>query len=289
MAKEVAISKRIKITKAQQNMLLAVLLAAIVFGAALSISINLIKRIAFNKDVIVAKDQAITGYSDVIKNVGICRKPAGAVYTEDELKRCNPDSIELSQIPGTLRSNILEVLAADPALNSVTKDDGTNCINSSTNKNYTYEELQSIYDDATTEEEMAVASDLIKTCSALRVIPDALPSFRNEEALLSSLNKIFDISGWQPESLMPGDAAFSANEIGVLPIGVNLSIEASSDTTMNVLNNIERSIREFDISNASVEWADDGYLNLGARASAYYVSPTYIVETSKTIRAGDKK
>ena len=60
MAKEVAISKRIKITKAQQNMLLAVLIASVVLGAALSISINLIKRIAFNADVITAKDQAIT-------------------------------------------------------------------------------------------------------------------------------------------------------------------------------------------------------------------------------------
>jgi hypothetical protein len=122
------------------------------------------------------------------------------------------------------------------------------------------------------------------------VIPDALPAFRNEEALLSSLNKIFDLSGWQPESLMPGDSGAQKSDNGLLPIGMNLSIESDSDVTMEVLNNIERSIREFDLNNVNVEWAENGYLNLSARASAYYVEPSTIIETRKTIKAeGDKK
>ena len=289
MAKEVAISKRLKITKAQQNMLLAVLIASIVFGAALSISINLIKRISFNKDVIVEKDKAISEYSRVISGVGVCKKPKGSLYTEEELKRCNPDSITLSEIPGTLRANILQKLAANPALTSVLKEDENSCINSSTGKNYTYDELQELY-LASSEENRAEASDLLKACSALRVIPDALPAFRNEEALLSSLNKIFDLSGWQPESLMPGDSGAQKSDNGLLPIGMNLSIESDSDVTMEVLNNIERSIREFDLNNVNVEWAENGYLNLSARASAYYVEPSTIIETRKTIKAeGDKK
>ena len=289
MAKEVAISKRIKITKAQQNMLLVVLIASIVLGAALAITINLVKRISFNAEVISAKDKAITDYSNVISGVGVCKKPQGSVYTEEELKRCNPENISLSEIPGTLRAKILQELAADPALTSVLKEDEDSCINSSTGKNYTYDELQEIYQSAS-EEERAAASDMLKACSALRVIPDALPAFRNEEALLSSLNKIFDLSGWQPESLMPGDSIAQKNNLGLSAIGLNLSIESNSDVTMEVLNNMERSIREFDLTNVNVEWAEDGYLNLSARASAYYVEPSTIVETTKTIRAeGDKK
>ena len=289
MAKEVAISKRIKITKAQQNMLLVVLIASIVLGAALAITINLVKRISFNAEVISAKDKAITDYSNVISGVGVCKKPQGSVYTEEELKRCNPENISLSEIPGTLRAKILQELAADPALTSVLKEDEDSCINSSTGKNYTYDELQEIYQSAS-EEERAAASDMLKACSALRVIPDALPAFRNEEALLSSLNKIFDLSGWQPESLMPGDSIAQKNDLGLSAIGLNLSIESNSDVTMEVLNNMERSIREFDLTNVNVEWAEDGYLNLSARASAYYVEPSTIVETTKTIRAeGDKK
>ena len=289
MAKEVAISKRIKITKAQQNMLLVVLIASIVLGAALAITINLVKRISFNAEVISAKDKAITDYSNVISGVGVCKKPQGSVYTEEELKRCNPENISLSEIPGTLRAKILQELSADPALTSVLKEDEDSCINSSTGKNYTYDELQEIYQSAS-EEERAAASDMLKACSALRVIPDALPAFRNEEALLSSLNKIFDLSGWQPESLMPGDSIAQKNNLGLSAIGLNLSIESNSDVTMEVLNNMERSIREFDLTNVNVEWAEDGYLNLSARASAYYVEPSTIVETTKTIRAeGDKK
>lgn len=289
MAKEVAISKRIKITKAQQNMLLVVLIASIVLGAALAITVNLVKRISFNAEVISAKDKAITDYSNVISGVGVCKKPQGSVYTEEELKRCNPESISLSEIPGTLRAKILQELAADPALTSVLKEDEDSCINSSTGKNYTYDELQEIYQSAS-EEERAAASDMLKACSALRVIPDALPAFRNEEALLSSLNKIFDLSGWQPESLMPGDAASQKNNLGLSSIGLNLAIESNSTVTMEVLNNMERSIREFDLTNVNVEWAEDGYLNLSARASAYYVEPSTIVETTKTIKAGgDKK
>ncbi|MBR5027263.1 hypothetical protein IKX64_01570 [Candidatus Saccharibacteria bacterium] len=288
MAKEVAISKRLKITKAQQNMLFAVLIASIVLGAALSISINLIKRISFNADVITEKDKAISQYSKVISGVGVCKKPKGSVYTEEELKKCNPESITLSEIPGTLRANILQGLASNPALTSVLKEDEDSCINSSTGKNYTYDELNEIY-QASSEENRAAASDLLKACSALRVIPDALPAFRNEEALLSSLNKIFDLSGWQPESLMPGDSGTQKNSDGLLSIGMNLSVESDSTVTMEVLNNMERSIREFDFNNVNVEWAENGYLNFSARASAYYVEPTTIIETRKTIKAGGNK
>ena len=71
---------------------------------------------------------------------------------------------------------------------------------------------------------------------------------------------------------------------------MNLSIESDSAITMTVLNNMERSIREFDLTNVNVEWSENGYLNLSARASAYYVEPSTVIETRKTIKAGgDKK
>ena len=289
MAKEVAISKRVKITKAQQNTLSSVLIASVIFGAALSITINLFKRITFNAEVIMAKDQAIVSYSKVIKNVGICKAPSGEVYSEDELNRCNPDSVGLSEVPGTLRTNILNSLAADVSLNSVVKEDENSCINPETGHNFTYAELEQNYKSANNAETLARASSLIKTCSALRVIPDALPAFRNEEALLSSLNKIFNISGWQPESLMPDTANPVSHKEGLYPIGVNLSVETDIETSMKLLSNIERSIREFNITNASIQWVDSGLLSLSARAEAYYVKPAKLNEVDKTITAGDEQ
>ena len=289
MAKEVAVGKRAKISEAQQYMLLAVLGASVVLGIAISLTIRFAKQISFNATVIMAEDEAIVAYSDVIKSTGICKSPKGNVYTEDELKNCDPDSIETSQIPGTLRANILENLAANESLNSVPKEASSACINPNTDKNYTYAELNKIYNDASGSAELAAASQLIKSCSALRVIPDALPAFKNEEALLASLNKLFIESGWQPESLSPsGSSSASKLTSGLNTISVNLSVETDTSTTMRVLDNIERSIREFNIERATIEWGSNNTLALQAQATAYYMDESSITETTKTLKAEEQ-
>lgn len=291
MAKEIAIGKRAKISEAQQYMLISVLGAAIVLGTAISLTINFIQRISFNAEVIAAEEKSIASYSDVIKAIGICKSPVGNVYTDEELKKCDPDSIDVSAIPGTLRSNILEGLASNKALNSVPKEATSSCINPETGKNYTFEELNRIYDSANGGTELRDASQLIKSCSALRVIPDALPAFKNEEALLASLNKIFIDSGWQPESLSGQNNSTSADNLakGLYAIPINLLVEADTGTTMNVLNNIERSIREFNIERATIEWVGDNALSLSAQATAYYMNGSSISETKETISTEDKK
>ena len=289
MAKEVAISKRVKITQAQEYMILAVLVAALILGAAIALVINFTKKIAFNAQVIAAEEASVADYSEVIESIGICTKPKGDIYTEEELKKCDPDSIDVDQVPGTLRANILTNLAANQALNSVPKEADSNCINPETGKNYTYAELNKIYDEASGDS-LASAANLIKTCSALRVIPDALPAYKNEEALLSSLNKIFIVSGWEPESLSPSGDSSTTSGSTLHTLSVSLAIEANSETVMTVLNNIERSIREFNFESASIEWSKNNTLNLTARASAYYTETSTLKETIKTIKAeGTKK
>ena len=289
MAKEVAIGKRAKISEAQQNMILSVLIASVFLGVALSLIIRFAKQIEFNARVISEEDQAIVAYSGVIKNVGICEAPQGSVYSFEELEKCNPDTIEISRIPNTLRANILQEVAANEALNSVPEESNQDCINPSTNKKYTYEELNDKYKKAGSIPERQSATQLIKSCSALRVIPDALPAFANEEALLASLNKLFSISGWEPQSISPSGSANTKSDEGAKPISVSLSIEADTGTTMNVLRNIERSIREFNIDRATIEWGKGDTLALHAQANAYYVNPSVIKEETKTIKAEGKK
>ena len=289
MAKEVAISKRLKISEAQQYMLLSVLGASIVLGIAISLISFFAQQISYNAKVIMAEDESIVAYSNVIRDTGVCRSPNGEVYSDAELENCYPDSIEISEIQGSLRANILENLAANDALNSVPKEDDSNCINSETNKNFTYKQLMKRYNDATSTEEKIAASQLIKSCSALRVIPDALPAFKNEEALLASLNKLFKVSGWEPESISPsGDSEASDLADNLNTISVNLSVEADSSTTMRVLSNIERSIREFNINRATFEWSGNNTLLFQAAATAYYVNESRINEVTKTINADGK-
>ena len=289
MAKEIAIGKRAKISEAQQYMILSVLGASIFLGAAISLTINFIKHISFNTEIIMAEEEAIVAYSNIIKSIGICQSPKGSVYSDEELRKCDPDSIEVSEIPGTLRANIIENLAANTALNSVPKEDDSSCINPTTGKNYTYKELDEIYDSASGSAELSAASSLIRSCSALRVIPDALPAFKNEEALLASLNKLFIVSGWEPESLSPsGSTATSTLGTNLNNMSLSLSVEANTATTMTVLNNIERSIREFNIERATIEWGGDDTLVLQAQATAYYMDESSITETTKTIKAEGK-
>lgn len=289
MAKEIAIGKRAKISKAQEYMLLSVLGASVVLGAAISAIMHFTKQISFNTKIIMAEDQSIVAYSNVIESTGICTKPSGSVYTEEELKKCNPDDIEVSQVPGTLRAKVLQDLAANPALNSVPKEDASDCRDQVTGKQYTYKDLMRLYNNAKTSDERVAASQRIRHCSALRVIPDALPAFRNEEALLASLNKLFIISGWQPESLSPsGSSTESATVPGLYEISVNLSIEADTGTTTAVLDNIERSIREFDIKRATIEWQSNNTLGLRAQATAYYMDKSTITEATQTIKAEGK-
>ena len=291
MAKEIAIAKISKISKAQQNMLLCVLGASIFLGAGLCLTIHFIKQIAFNAKVIAEAEASVASYTKVIKDTGVCKAPKGNVYSDSELEACNPDSIEISEIPGTLRYNILENLAANEALNSVPKEEDSNCIDPSTGKNYTFKQLNDAYKNATSTESRQAAIQHIKTCSALRIIPDALPSYKNEEALLASLNRIFNLSGWSPESLSPSNNTSDEDRelpSGLNPIEVNLSVEANTGTTMNVLSNIERSIREFGIERATIEWSGANSLTLEARATAYYVDESNITESTKTITEGGK-
>ncbi|MBR3236394.1 hypothetical protein IKF92_01810 [Candidatus Saccharibacteria bacterium] len=289
MAKEIAIGKRAKISEAQQYMLFAVFGASVFLGVAISLVSNFINQISFNTKIIMSEEESIKSYSDFIKTTGVCKSPSGDVYSREELDRCNPDDIGIAELGGTLRANILQNLAANKALNSVPKENDSRCVKDG--KRLTYGQLIDNYQNAKGTEELAAASQLIKTCSALRIIPDALPSSKNDEALLAGLNKIFNLSGWKPESLSPSGGSSSSEEEsnteGLNPISVNLSIEANTSSTMNVLNNIEHSIREFNIESAIIEWGSNDSLKLQAQATAYYVNSANVNESSEEIKAGE--
>lgn len=284
MAKEVAIGKRAKISEAQQYMLLAVLGASAFLGVAISLTSHFIDQISFNVKVIMAEDESISNYSDLIKNTGVCKTPSGNVYSDEELKNCSPDAIEVSEISGTLRANILQQLAANEALDSVPRENSNSCINPNTSKNYTYKELNKLYSEARGASELQAATTLIRSCSALRVIPDALPAYKNEEALLASLNKLYLTANWEPESISSSGTT-EASELAdnLNEISVSSKIEADFGTTIKALTNIERSIREFNITNAYIEWSGDSAISLQFQATAYYMNRSTVVETTGTI------
>lgn len=285
-----ASTKREKMSKAQQMTLLAVLLAAIVVGACAVLAIHSVKYIGFYKRVITEKDDAISGYEQVLAATGACRSSnKEGTFSEEDLKKCNPDN-NADNIPGTLKYNVLEVLAHNKNLEEVETESGNMAVcytDDGKRKDYTEE-----YNKATSSTDRLFYFNRIMACSALRIVPDALPAQSNVEALMASLNEIFNISDWQPESLAPSTNTIDDESgvyagIGIIP--VSFTVESSSDTTLRVLSNLERSIRVFDIQTATIEWAGEEHLDLSASAWAYYTDTSGIKENTKVVKADDAK
>ena len=179
-------------------------------------------------------------------------------------------------------------MADNKALESVARDDAADiCYDEETGKKKDY---QTLADSVSSGDDRSHFLGLLKICSSLRVIPDALPAGKNVEALLASLNKIFTISGWEPERLSPSDNTSDTEIEGVEAIPVSLSMESvDASKMMTILSNMERSIRTFDITMAKIEWQGKDSLTFQAQANAYYAKSAGISETEKTEYATKQK
>lgn len=279
-------TKREKISKAQQLTMLEVLGASLVLGTCLVLMNFIGKYIEFNTRIIAAKNEAIEQYDQTLRNIGVCPDSDrdGRLSTR-EIADCDPNAVKTSDVPNSLRYNVLEVMAQNTDLESVARNRNENCYDAE-GKRIDFNEL---YNSAVTESERQQLLQATKICSALRVISDALPAQKNTEALMASLNQLFIVSNREPENIAPRDDSVVLEELtGVEAIPVTLQVNGDGPTILTVLDNIDRSIRDFDITSATVEWTSNG-LSLSARANAYYLDEYWSLETDKTVRAGDKR
>ncbi len=276
--------KRAKISKAQQYTMLEVLGASLVLGTCIVFAIFLIKYIKFNTTIISEKNDAIAAYDQTIRNVGICvDTDKNGRLNDKELEDCKPNEVSLEKVVGSLRYNVLSTMAQNEDLESVARLRNENCYD----VNGERIDFQKLYELSTDEHEKQQYLQSSKICSALRVIPDALPAQKNTEALMASLDQIFILTGWEPERLTPRDDVVRNEIEGVDVIPVTLRVEGPDSTVMSVLNNIEKSVREFNISSATAEWTNQG-ISLQASAHAYFLSEIPEIETTKTLYASRK-
>ncbi|MBR5418867.1 hypothetical protein IK110_01280 [Candidatus Saccharibacteria bacterium] len=145
--------------------------------------------------------------------------------------------------------------------------------------------------------------ELARTCTALRVIPDALPSKLNQEATLASLNQLLNWSnnGIGIESISGadvGEVASDDNGLTVSSIGASISLSDAASNVRKSLSIVESSIRNFDIVSANISWVDTydergnstgkQRIELTALYRAYYANGVKIEKKSKKICADDK-
>lgn len=294
------ISKDSKSAKTRQSIKLSaekqiiVLIVAIVtlIGASIMLAMHTMQDIKFNNNVINEKTKAQSEYATLIRNVGICKenkdkKNKNGTYTEAELKSCNPNTLSAEEVPNTLRYNILYQTAKNADLESVGRESLSLCYDSA-GKRIDFSEKQK---SAENEQEKLLYADLNKKCSAIRVIPEALPSKQNTEALLSSLNKIMLLSSWQPEKISPDGEATPLDIPGLGFMPLKFSTEANPEIVYSIIENIEKSIRNIDINRASISWGGRGRIEFSANATAYYAEHEQYQEKTTTVHleSGNKK
>ena len=276
--------KREKISKAQQYTMLEVLGASLVLGTCIVMSIFLIKYIKFNATIIGEKNNAIMDYDQTIRNVGVCvDKDGNGRLSAEELEKCNPNEVSLSKVTNSLRYKVLSQMAQNSDLESVARLRNANCYDETGAR----KDFNKMYEESTDEKERQQYLQSSKICSALRVIPDALPAHKNTEALMASLNQLFILSAKEPESIAPQDDTVGSGIEGIEVIPVTFRVEGSDATILEVLDNIEHSVREFDITSALIEWNTSG-LSLRADANAYYLADAAALEAKATLRANSK-
>ncbi|MDO5481269.1 MAG: hypothetical protein Q4F60_02920 [Candidatus Saccharibacteria bacterium] len=272
--------RHLKISKVQQQNLVIVLITSLLIGVSVVLVGYFVKYIQFDDKVIDAKEAALRDYTKTVANIGVCKKPAGSVYTDEELKSCNPNALDSTNLPGSLRYNVMVGMAQNTDLESVARDSDGVCYDSDGLKI----NFRALYDMEDNEEKRNYYFGMMKMCSSLRVIPDALPPLANPYALASSVNYIFNLSNWQFGSLTPGEPTEGGSD-GLGTMSANFSIEGDIQNTMNLLSNLERSIRTFEMTNASIEWGGENDLKFSTTANAYFLTAPGIKEGTKTIKA----
>lgn len=278
-AKKPKTKKALKLSSEKQILALTISMSVLV-GLVAVLANRAMNDISFNNQIINAKNDSIVAYNKLIRNVGICKDKNGdGKYDENELKDCDPNTVAPNDVPGSLRSNVMNEIAQNSDLESVGRESLSLCYGSD-GKRINFVDKQNT---ATTEKEKLLYIDLTKKCSAIRVISDALPSTPNETALLASLNKIMLLSSWQPDRISQGGEAVPVDINGIGFIPMKFSAETKPETIYSLIENIERSIRNIDINRASITWSASNKTEFSVRATAYYAEQEQYQTTTKTI------
>ena len=146
--------------------------------------------------------------------------------------------------------------------------------------------------DAETSTSYAVEDiELARTCSALRVIPDALPALYNEDSSRASMVELLKRSnggeGVTAEAVTGEKAKIKIKDlpnVGGVTTSIRLNDEASK--VSGALTTIENSIRNYDIKTATISWSGDR-IELRAVFTGYYSNSASVETETKLICADE--
>lgn len=227
-----ALAKRAKIDKAQQNMLIAVGVASVVFGITLVMVVYFAKTISFNAKLIGVKDEVITSYKQ----------------TQSSLEAISEQVFEL---------------ANNENFESVARQRSEDCRaanNLDEIQEYSLEELNKASECSA----LRVITDALPT---VENIETALTSFIILLELPENGTQVTNATAADVMSTTIGDDTL-LNTIGI----TLTFDDDDSNRIMNSLTSIEKSIRNYDIRLASMTFRDNSGLEINAEYSTYFSS-----------------
>ena len=159
-----------------------------------------------------------------------------------------------------------------------------------------------LVDKSLSEERTIEDFELARTCTALRVIPDAMPSKKNSEATLASFNqlllwsnpslKIEGISESEDDgSYSTGGDEYSDGGVSdaLSSLNVAVSLNDSVNNVKDAFAMVEKSIRNFDILSATLSYSGEmreaETIEMSAIYRAYYSGSVNIEKKSKKVCA----
>ena len=284
--KGVSIAKRAKISKAEQNMFVAVCLASILLGITIVGVYQLVTAIQFNGKVL-----------------------AETAKIRDDVKTYQ-DNLS------SLKTSITQ-LSSNENLESVGREN-PEC------EGYTAPNAE-IGDENTN-----VDLTKTRTCSALRVVGDALPSLTSNNDFEGTLNSfikllVHDNNDVNIETLglnesleytvtvdEEGDATAEdsndgsddgsdgdsgAKGLNIKVMGISMNAKDNANKIKKMMSSIEDSIRNYDIRNVTISWSEqevdesgqlEPIIDLNATYSAYYSSSVSVYPRRITICADEQ-
>jgi hypothetical protein len=130
---------------------------------------------------------------------------------------------------------------------------------------------------------------MARKCSALRVIPDAIPWTANASALGASLGELLRYPGVVKEADNIGNAASNVAASGTGAIEAAFSIRGSSENVLGLLRQTESSIRPFAVNTANFEWRANGEIALSVTSSSFFVQESNAEKKTKVVKVAEEK
>ena len=153
------------------------------------------------------------------------------------------------------------------------------------------------YDSAGMDEKYSLEQlPNVRKCSALRVITDALPYTKNQDSALTSFYILLLLAknGALVDSIRATD--FDDTKINNVPLStmkISADFKESPNRVLNSINSIEKSIRNFNVNKATLNYSVDEKtgiksLSLSAAYISYSADKAGLVTVKKTVCANAK-